>query len=65
MIDLNGEEKEVRIDSSLEIFISIKNNKDYLVRPDKWWVERAIMTELLFIKKNMRQLIKLQATLTR
>ena len=50
MIDLNGEEKEGRIDSSLEIIFSIKNDKDYLVRPDKWWVERAIMTRALIYK---------------
>ena len=32
------------------------------MRPDKWWVERAIMSRALIYKKNMRQLIKLQAT---
>ena len=53
MIDLNGEEKEEELMISLEIFLKVKNNKDYLVRPDKWWKERAIMQELLFIKKNM------------
>ena len=31
---------------------SIKNNKDYLVRPDKWWVERAIMTRALIYKNK-------------
>lgn len=41
-----------RIDSSLEILSSIKNNKDYLVRPDKWWVERAIMSRALIYKNK-------------
>ena len=38
--------------SSLEIIFKIKNDKDYLVRPDKWWKERAIMTRALIYKKK-------------
>ena len=49
---LKWRRKRGRIDSSLEILFSIKNNKDYLVRPDKWWVERAIMTRALIYKKK-------------
>src|SRR5210317_185773 len=44
--------KRGRIDSSLEILSSIKNNKDYLVRPDRWWVERAIMSRALIYKNK-------------
>ena len=49
---LKWRRKRGRIDSSLEILFSIKNNKDYLVRPDKWWVERAIMTRALIYKNK-------------
>ena len=36
----------------LEIIFKVKNNKDYLVRPDKWWKERAIMARALIYKKK-------------
>ena len=49
---LKWRRKRGRIDSSLEILFSIKNDKDYLVRPDKWWVERAIMTRALIYKNK-------------
>ncbi|MDC3370832.1 lytic transglycosylase domain-containing protein [Candidatus Pelagibacter ubique] len=49
---LKWRRKRGRIDSSLEILFSIKNNKDYLVRPDKWWVERAIMARALIYKNK-------------
>ena len=49
---LKWRRKRGRIDSSLEILSSIKNNKDYLVRPDKWWVERAIMSRALIYKNK-------------
>ncbi|MDA9167530.1 lytic transglycosylase domain-containing protein [Candidatus Pelagibacter sp.] len=49
---LKWRRKRGRIDSSLEILFSIKNNKDYLVRPDKWWIERAIMTRALIYKNK-------------
>ena len=35
---LKWRRKRGRVDSSLEILLSIKNNKDYMVRPDKWWI---------------------------
>ena len=40
---LKWRRKRGRVDSSLEMLLSIKNNKDYMVRPDKWWVERSII----------------------
>ncbi|WP_020169464.1 lytic transglycosylase domain-containing protein [Candidatus Pelagibacter communis] len=49
---LKWRRKRGRIDSSLEILSSIKNNKDYLMRPDKWWVERAIMSRALIYKNK-------------
>ncbi len=49
---LKWRRKRGRIDSSLEILFSIKNDKDYLVRPDKWWVERAIMSRALIYKNK-------------
>jgi soluble lytic murein transglycosylase len=44
--------KRGRVDSSLEILFKIKNDKKYLVRPDKWWAERAIMARALIYKKR-------------
>jgi len=49
---LKWRRKRGRIDASLEILFSIKNNKNYLVRPDKWWVERAIMARALIYKNQ-------------
>ena len=49
---LKWRRKRGRIDSSLEILFKVKNNKEYLVRPDKWWAERAIMTRALIYKKK-------------
>ena len=49
---LKWRRKRGRVDDSLEIIFKVKNNKDYLVRPDKWWAERAIMTRALIYKKK-------------
>ena len=49
---LKWRRKRGRTDSSLEILFKIKNNKDYLVRPDKWWKERAIMARALIYKNK-------------
>ena len=46
------EKKTGRVDSSVEILLSIKNTKDYLVRPDKWWIEREIISRSLIYKKK-------------
>ena len=40
---LKWRRKRGRVDDSLKIIFKVRNNKDYLVRPDKWWTERAIM----------------------
>ena len=49
---LKWRRKRGRIDSSLEILFKVKNDKDYLIRPDKWWKERAIMARALIYKKK-------------
>ena len=49
---LKWRRKRGRVDSSLEILLNIKNNKDYLVRPDKWWKERSIIARSLIYKKR-------------
>ena len=49
---LKWRRKRGRVDSSLEILLKIKNTKDYLVRPDKWWKERSIIARSLIYKKK-------------
>ena len=49
---LKWRRKRGRLDDSLEILLKIKNNKDYLVRPDKWWKERKIISRSLLYKKK-------------
>ena len=49
---LKWRRKRGRVDSSLEILFKIKNDRDYLIRPDKWWKERAIMARALIYKKK-------------
>ncbi|MDB3885630.1 lytic transglycosylase domain-containing protein [Candidatus Pelagibacter sp.] len=49
---LKWRRKRGRVDDSLEIIFKVRNNKDYLVRPDKWWKERAIMARALIYKKK-------------
>jgi len=49
---LKWRRKKGRVDSSLEILLKIKNNKEYLVKPEKWWKEREIISRSLIYKKN-------------
>ncbi len=49
---LKWRRKRGRVDSSLEILMKIKNTKDYMIRPDKWWKERSIIARSLIYKKN-------------
>ena len=49
---LKWRRKRGRLDSSLEILLKIKNTKKYLVRPDKWWLERSIISRSLIYKKK-------------
>ncbi len=49
---LKWRRKKGRVDSSTEILLKIKNDKEYLVRPDKWWKEREIISRALLYKKK-------------
>ena len=49
---LKWRRKRGRVDSSVEILLNIKNTKEYLVRPDKWWEEREIISRSLIYKKK-------------
>ena len=50
---LKWRRKRGRVDSSVEILNNIKNTKKYLVRPDKWWKEREIISRSLIYKKKI------------
>ena len=56
---LKWRRKRGRVDSSLEILLKIKNTKDYMVRPDKWWLERSIIARSLIYKKRYETAYKL------
>ncbi len=49
---LKWRRKRGRVDDSTEILLKIKNTKEYLIRPDKWWVEREIISRSLIYKKK-------------
>ncbi len=49
---LKWRRKKGRVDSSAEILLKIRNDKEYLVRPDKWWKEREIISRALLYKKK-------------
>jgi len=49
---LKWRRKRGRVDSSLEILLKIKNTEKYMVRPDKWWKERQIISRSLLYKKK-------------
>ena len=55
---LKWRRKRGRVDDSLEIIFKVRNNKDYLVRPDKWWTERAIMARALIYKNKYESAYK-------
>ncbi len=56
---LKWRRKRGRVDGSLEILLKIKNTKDYMVRPDKWWVERGIIGRSLIYKKKYETAYKI------
>ena len=49
---LKWRRKRGRLESMLEILLEVENNKEYLVRPDIWWKERAIAARSLIYKKK-------------
>jgi soluble lytic murein transglycosylase len=58
---LKWRRKRGRVDSSLEILLSIKNDKDYLIKPDKWWKEREIISRALIYKKKYESAYKISS----
>jgi soluble lytic murein transglycosylase len=58
---LKWRRKRGRIDDSAEILLKIKNTKDYLVRPDKWWTEREIISRSLIYKKKYELAYKISS----
>ena len=58
---LKWRRKRGRVDSSVEILTKIKNTKDYLVRPDKWWIEREIISRSLIYKKKYELAYKISS----
>ena len=49
---LKWRRKRGRIDSCLEILLNIKNDAKFLVRPEKWWIEREIISRSLIYEKR-------------
>ena len=49
---LKWRRKKGRVDSSTEILLKIRNDKDYLVMPEKWWKESEIISRALIYKKK-------------
>jgi len=56
---LKWRRKRGRLDSSLEILLNINNTKNYMIRPDKWWIERSILARSLIYKKRYETAYKL------
>ena len=56
---LKWRRKRGRLESSLEILLKVKNTKEYLVRPEKWWNERRIIARSLIYKKRYEQAYKI------
>jgi soluble lytic murein transglycosylase len=58
---LKWRRKRGRVDASAEILLKIKNTKNYLIRPDKWWVERDIISRSLIYKKKYELAYKISS----
>tara|TARA_B100000902_G_scaffold346005_1_gene352436 strand:+ start:8462 stop:10621 length:2160 start_codon:yes stop_codon:yes gene_type:complete len=58
---LKWRRKRGRVDSSVDILTKIKNTKEYLVRPDKWWIEREIISRSLIYKKKYELAYKISS----
>jgi len=61
---LKWRRKRGRLEGSLEILFKIKNTKNYLVRPDKWWKERAVVSRSLIYKKKYELAYKISSNHT-
>ena len=51
---LKWRRKKGRVESSVEILLKIRNDREYLVYPDKWWKEREITSRALIYKKKYK-----------
>ena len=49
---LKWRRKRGRLESSLEILLNVPKDPKKLIRTDKWWIERAIITRSLIYKKK-------------
>ena len=58
---LKWRRKKGRVDSSSEILLKIRNDKDYLVVPEKWWKEREIISRALIYKKKYETAYKISS----
>ena len=58
---LKWRRKRGRLESSLEILLKIKNNPKTLVRPEKWWIEREIISRSLIYKKKYELAYKISS----
>tara|TARA_B100000214_G_scaffold39988_1_gene25058 strand:- start:40 stop:2307 length:2268 start_codon:yes stop_codon:yes gene_type:complete len=58
---LKWRRKRGRVESSLEILQKIKNTKEYMIRPDKWWKERSIIARSLIYKKKYETAYKISS----
>ena len=58
---LKWRRKRGRIDSAVEILLKIKNDKKYLVNPEKWWKEREIISRALIYKKKYELAYKISS----
>ena len=58
---LKWRRKRGRVDSSLEILLKIKNTKDYMKYPEKWWKEREIIARSLIYKKKYETAYRLSS----
>ena len=58
---LKWRRKRGRVDDSVKILLKIKNSKDYLVRPDKWWTEREIISRSLIYKEKYELAYKISS----
>jgi len=58
---LKWRRKRGRVDSSVEILLKVNNTKEYLIRPDKWWIEREIISRSLIYKKRYELAYKISS----
>ncbi len=58
---LKWRRKKGRVESSAEILLKIRNDKDYLVVPEKWWKEREIISRALIYKKKYETAYKISS----